>query len=122
MNEDFLAVNREFLTLVSTVVNLIVRGEYETAEALTRSRRLSAGELEDAVQRYGRHLVSPPQDTWNKLHVIPVKRRWRKKREYTVVVPMWTQEEGASDLTLELRVKEASQGLYDAEVLDLHVL
>jgi len=121
VNGTALEDSPEMLTLVGTVMNLLVRGEYETVEGLTRGQRLSAKELENAVADYGRHLISPPRDAWNGLHVIPRRRRWLRRREFTVVVPMWTEEEGMSDLTLELRLKEAPQGLYDAEVLDLHV-
>lgn len=119
---DFVARNPEFLTLVSTIVNLIVRGEYEVVEAMTRGQRLSANDLEDAVRAYGRHLIPPPPGSWAKLHVVAVKRRIGRREAYVAVVPMWTEEEGESDVALELRVRRAAQGLWDAEVLDLHVL
>ncbi|MDP1850561.1 MAG: hypothetical protein Q8K79_22410 [Solirubrobacteraceae bacterium] len=39
-----------------------------------------------------------------------------------VAVPMWTQQEGRSDLTLELELHVDEAGRWQARVLDLHVL
>lgn len=41
---------------------------------------------------------------------------------YSVVAPLWTQEEGRSDLSLELTLVDRFSGAYDVEVDSLHVL
>jgi hypothetical protein len=42
--------------------------------------------------------------------------------ELHVAVPLGTDEEGRSDLTLELHLTELAAGVFETEVLDLHVL
>jgi len=44
------------------------------------------------------------------------------KRGMHVVVPMWTRQEGRSDLSLELELHDAGSGEWAAAILDLHVL
>jgi hypothetical protein len=39
-----------------------------------------------------------------------------------VAVPLWTSEEGRSDLTLELRLTEFAPELHRATLLNVHVL
>lgn len=113
-------MNDAFATAVRIAVSLLVRGEYETLASMTRGRRLSAAELSAAVREYGRHLVLPPSDWWNDLDV--VSAAGSSAPAHHVVVPLWTCEEGRSDLTLELVLTDAGDGSYDVEVAGLHVL
>lgn len=106
-------------TAVGVVVGLITRGEYDVVESLTRGRRLSAGSLREAVETYGRSLVPPPEGWTQVVDVVPVETT---PGTYFVAAPLWTAEEGRSDLTLELHLSEIAPGVYDTEVLDLHVL
>ena len=39
-----------------------------------------------------------------------------------VIVDMWTEQEGRSDLSLELELREAPTDVWETRVLDLHVL
>jgi len=41
---------------------------------------------------------------------------------FHVDAPLWTKEEGRSDLTLSLQLTETPQHIYEIEVLDLRVL
>ena len=65
--------------------------------------------------------------------MLPERERWAPLVETTrivgaeppawsVVVPLWTREEGRSDLTAELTLTESSAGEIDLELDDLHVL
>jgi hypothetical protein len=45
---------------VRVVMDLLVRGEYAAVESIRRGRRLSAGELQSAVETYGRRLIHLP--------------------------------------------------------------
>jgi hypothetical protein len=107
-------------TAVRFIVDLLVRGEYETVERLTRRRRLGAYELRSAISTYGRTLVPPGPGWWDAVRVTPIEQS--PSKSFHVAAPLWTQEEGRSDLTVELRLTESGRELYDAEVLDLHVL
>jgi hypothetical protein len=106
-------------TAVRVIVDLLVRGQYETVERMTRARRLGADQLAAAISSYGRQLVEPGPSWWDSVTITPIDAADRP--EFHVAAPLWTVEEGRSDLTLELRLVEAASQVYESEVLDLHV-
>jgi hypothetical protein len=70
---------------------------------------------------YGRfgavELVMPPGDAAAWALEVVVTAQGTKH----VVVPMWTRQEGRSDLALELEVREGEPGKWTARILDLHL-
>jgi hypothetical protein len=111
-------VDQAAIAAVRAVVTLISRGEYELATAITRDERLSATDIRRAVERYGRQLAEPPVDFLERATVTPIT----SPRGLHLAIPLWTAEEGPSDLTLELRLTLAPNSTYNTEILDLHVL
>lgn len=103
---------------VRRVVEQLSNGEYDTLLSHVTSR-LSAGDLDRAIQEYGRTLVSPPDETYNNLDVVPVNSA--EVPTWSVWVPLWTKEEGRSDLTLEMTIMEVDSQ-FVIELDDLHVL
>lgn len=105
---------------VGTVVDLLARGEYETVERMTQGNRMSAKDIAEAIAAYGRTLTSPDLSTWWPLVTItPVTREPGK---YHVAAPLWTKEEGPSDLTVELWLTEFAPELFRPALLNIHVL
>ena len=107
-------------TAVSVVVNLLVEGDFETIEKMTGGRRLSASELEAAVSEYGRTLVGLPPEALDELDVVEIENS--DPTVYSVTADLYTEEEGKSDLSLELRLTDVYDGAYETEVMDLRVL
>lgn len=105
---------------VGNVVSLLVEGSYDVLEAMTRGRRLSASDLRHAVEDYGRTLVPLPAGELDELDVAQVKDA--EVPTFHVVVDLWTQAEGRSDLTLELLLTDRYAGAYGTEILNLHTL
>ena len=97
----------------------LARGEYEAVVAESSASRLTADELRDVVREYGRTLVAPPEAAYQALDAVAV--RGATHPTWSVRAPLWTKEEGRSDLTLELTVvlKEDRPSF---ELDDLHVL
>ncbi|HKG95318.1 MAG TPA: hypothetical protein VKA84_25590 [Gemmatimonadaceae bacterium] len=115
--------NREpwpFEPAVREAVELLARGEYGALEQRSGGVRLSADELRDAVRAYGRRVVAPPREAAPPLDVVAVAGA--EPPEWSVAVPLWTAEEGRSDLTLELTVRAAPGGAYAIELDNVHVL
>jgi hypothetical protein len=102
------------------VIDLLVRGEFETVEQLTAGRHLTGSELDQAVRDYGRTLSAPGDGWWDLVEVTPVTRPGPP--DLHIAAPLWTHEEGRSDLTLELHLTETTPAAYDIEILNLHVL
>jgi hypothetical protein len=64
-------------------------------------------------------LVLPPEEGFQLMDVIEVKNA--QPRRWSIAMPLWTQEEGRSDLTLEITVIE-QQNDFLVELDDIHIL
>ena len=64
--------------------------------------RLTGDDLRNVIRNYGRKVVSPPPDAYNKLDAVQVTGA--TVPTWSVRAPLWTEEEGRSDLTLELTI------------------
>jgi hypothetical protein len=106
-------------TAVAMVANLLAAGDYASVERMTSGRRLSAADLERAVQEYGETLVPLPSESLEDLEVIEVAGS--DPAAFMIDVDLWTEQEGRSDLTLSLQLVDRYSGAYEISVLDLHV-
>lgn len=102
------------------VGQLLVAGDYEELARQTNGLRLTADEMRRAVLDYGRRIVPPPQGAWNARSMVELEGA--TPEAWSVYVDLWTAEEGYSDLTLELTLRESGQDTYSIEVDNLHVL
>jgi len=82
--------------------------------------QLNSQDLSEAVEEYGNKIISLPKEGYEKIDVIEVTDS--NPMEWSVYVPIFTTEEGMSDLTLELSLKDSTSTLYNIEVDNLHVL
>ena len=111
-----------FEPVVWEIVALLAKGEYVSIERRTGGIRLSAEEIGAAVAEYpGRFIVPPPEA---RMDVVEVEVGVSVSPAWSVWLPLWTAEEGRSDLTLELTIRAEAEahGGYAVELDDLHVL
>ena len=107
---------------VSAIVDLLVAGRYDELAHFCGGLRLSAEQLASAVAEHGCKLVQPPTSAQPPDFVridASVAEAW------SVVVPLYTLEEGLSDLSLELTLERDPQTPpygFRAEIDGLHVL
>lgn len=85
---------------IEYVVNLLVTGAYKELELFSAGIRLKAEYIEMGVSEYGRTLVSPPQKAYDDIDMIPVTNT--EPQEFSVRFRLYTQEEGKSDLEIQL--------------------
>ena len=95
-------------------------GEYGELSRQTGEKRLTAEELRRAVTDYGRSLVAPPAGAWSPRSIVEIEKT--QHEAWSVYIDLWTAEEGRSDLTLELTLRDSANDLYDVEIDNLHVL
>jgi hypothetical protein len=105
---------------IRVIVDLLVRRQYDVAAATARGHRLNGDDLRRAVNDYGRTLTMPETDVLANAVVTPIVESTMPA--YHVALPLWTQEEGLSDLTLELELAGTPEGVYETTILDLHAL
>lgn len=106
-------------TAAEIVVNLLVNRQYKTLEKMTRSNRLSAEEMQKAIEDYGQALVRIPEVGWEQLDVI--KTDGPKPDVYYAEIALWTAEERPSDLWISLHLIDRYGGAYDIRLLDIRV-
>ena len=104
---------------VGELLQLLANGDYAGFKRRDRAHRLSEQALAHAVTEYGRHLVRPAHSPMSIVDVVEVLGRTPPC--WSVNVPLWTQEEGRSDLTLCLTLVDAEADYYGVEIDDLRV-
>lgn len=103
---------------IRQLVEDLVAGDYAAVVADSRIGRLTEDELRRAIAEYGKTLVSLPVDGVDAADVYPSDN---DPSEFAVDLPLWTAEEGRSDLTLSLTVVDRDDGPV-VSIDDLHVL
>ncbi|MDL4822077.1 DUF7668 domain-containing protein [Actinomadura opuntiae] len=106
----------EGVNAVRVVVGLLVRGEYEELETLTDARRLTAAQIGAAIERHGRDLISPPDEAFREIEAAPAVPESADERAFRVDFPLWTAQDGRSDLTLGLTVAEVMADVWAVEL------
>lgn len=105
------------LTLVARhAVKLLVERRFAELEQATGGVRLSADDMEAAVEDMGVSLAMPPESEWRELRPRPVRNR---PGAFELSIPLWTAR-GRTPHTVELTVHSAN-GRPVIEVDDLIV-
>jgi len=86
------------------IIRMIVNGEYDEVVELTNGIRLPKEEIVYAISDYGFSLVNPPEVAYECLDVVEITNS--SHREWSVRMPLWTIEEGRSDLSIEFTMIE----------------
>jgi hypothetical protein len=105
---------------VRAVTDLLAHEKYEALEQLSKGVRLTASEIMYAVSEYGRKIVALPEEGYEELDIIEVTES--NPKEWSVNVPIFTKEEGRSDLTLELSLTDSRENMYVVAIDNIHVL
>lgn len=96
-------MNPNDLTLVAKhVMKLLVERRYEELEEATGGTRLSADEMEAAVDDVGARLVMPPESVWKELRPRAVRNQ---PGAFELSLALWTSAGRTAD-TLEITVQE----------------
>lgn len=102
---------------VRLIYSLLLDKSYFELVSLTNVTRLSAYEIEKCINEYGCKLVAYPEDI--KLDVIEVTGS--NPKEWSVIAPVYTSEEGLSDLILELSLTENGGAILKVELDNIRV-
>jgi len=106
--------------LVAELVALLAAGDFEEALRRAPHSRVNAEQLRQAVCEYGRTLTPLPADSHVLIDYVAVHDS--APQGWSAVVPLFTQEEGRSDLSLELSMSGLASGGHHIEINDIHVL
>ena len=112
-------MNEQLIKPVRQVLALLVAGQYAELETQSNSIRLNAQEMAKAINDYGRELALPPNDAFQLMDIVEVRNA--KPRQWSIAMPLWTREEGRSDLSIGLTLFAEETG-FRIELDDIHVL
>lgn len=113
-------MNNEIVGVVRNIMRLLVDGKFDDLVTITHGRRLTAFEMQQAIKDYGRRLVMPPESAYSQL-IDMVFVEASAPSQWSIEMPLWTREEGQSDLSIELTVTQAEVA-FDVQIDDIHVL
>jgi hypothetical protein len=102
---------------LSAIVEAIRENDFQLARRIADVPTLpekTAKAIEGNIKGYGARLVSLPEEAWTTSACQWMGSYW------DLLVDLFTEKEGASDLVLSVRVRESSVG-YSFEVLSVHV-
>lgn len=111
-------MEQNLLDAIRELVSDLADGRFLEIETSGRAGRLTACELATAIHEYGRKLLPLPDRA---LPLLDVHPNHIDPRMCSIDVPLWTTEEGRSDLTLSLVATKASDG-YRLQITDLRVM
>ena len=81
---------------VRAIVNQLAQGDFEGVVTGCSQSRLTAEDLRQAIHDYGRTFVEPPEDAYRNLDSLAVQGS--RLPTWSVRAPLWSHEEGRSDL------------------------
>lgn len=103
---------------VRRLIEDLAAERYAEIAADGRAGRLTEAELRTAIEQYGRTLVPLPADGER---LVELYEQTSQPGAVSLDVPLWTREEGRSDLTLSVTAIKQGE-TYIVEVDDLHIL
>lgn len=89
--------------ILASIVEALVRHDYRLANGISNVAPVSeetAAQIRMYIKNYGATLVTLPQESWNTSVYIWMGDHW------DALIDLWTAEEGASDLVLQVQVSE----------------
>lgn len=111
-------MNSNLKRAVALLVEDLAAKRYGDIVSDGRAGQLTEVELRNLVVTYGRTLVTLPEEAWS---LVDVHEQIGDPTSLTLDVPLWTAEEGRSDLTLLINAKTAGD-VVRLEIDDIHVL
>ena len=102
---------------LSAIVDAIRENDIQLARGIAGVPTLperTARAIKGNIEGYGARLISLPEDAWSTSACQWMGSYW------DVLVDLFTEKEGASDLVLSVRVRESSAG-YLFDVVSVHV-
>ena len=110
----------EIEAIVRSVIWQLVSKDYEGLIKRCPRSSWTANEIRIAIEEYGRTFVMPPTSGYEKLlHRYEVENT--EDPTWHVEAPLWTEEEGRSDLELLLRIV-LGDGAPQIMIQSVHVL
>lgn len=105
---------------VGMILNLLAESKYSELSELCIGNDIQAEDIERAVSDYPYKPIYPKSEINDLLNIIEVEDS--NPREWSVYCDLWTEEEGRSDLNLQISLIESPGEFYQFQIDGIHVL
>ena len=102
------------------VLQHVVSGDIDGLFRLAPTSRISAEEVRSVIASYPHRPIFPSVPVEDLIDVVEV--RGASPKSWSVNLPLWTKEEGRSDLVVQMHFIDSSTEIYSVELDDIHVL
>ncbi|MEX5572083.1 hypothetical protein Q1J52_03985 [Pseudomonas lijiangensis] len=99
------------------LLEALVKGDFERISAKNWYGRLNKPDIETRLSEYGNTLTLPPASFMEKIDIY----EYNDGSGLRLDIPLWTEEEGMSDLTLSVEILN-SKNEAALQMIDLRVL
>lgn len=92
---------------IAAIVSSFVRGDYQISDPIPGVAPVpedTAVQIEEYIDDYAEELIELPDETWDTSVCIWEGERW------SALIDLWTQDEGRSDMVLQIYVSESADG------------
>lgn len=105
--------------IVREIIALLAGQQYQELERFVPGAKMRAEDIARVIQDYGKTVVPCPEPIEDVIDIVEVTGSARPT--WSVVVPVYTQDEGRSDLSVELTITELEDGTYMVALENIHV-
>ena len=113
-------MDEKLVNTVEMILNLLTESKYSELSELCIGSDIQAKDIERAVSDYPYKLIFPKSKINDLLNIIEVEDS--NPREWSVYCDLWTEEEGRSDLNLQITLVESPGEYYQFDIDGIHVL
>lgn len=111
---------KQSANIIRRIIELLSCERFSEIEHMDKGKRVTADQLRTAIEEYDAAFVPIPLDQELDLNIIEVPAA--ELPTWSVIVPLYSREEGKSDLSLSLVVIQKDDSTIEIEIEDLHVL
>lgn len=102
---------------VRHIYSLLLSQKYNDLVIFTNGIRMTSDEIKESIIEYGYQLIPYPE----KIELDIVEVDDRNPKEWSVIAPIFTAQEGCSDLSIELSVIDNNKSIYTAQLDNIRV-
>jgi hypothetical protein len=113
-----MAIDPRFVGPLKDLVHQLVNRDFDRIAADGRIGNLTVEQVAKAIDDYPATLVDVPEDAFRLASVYELRGQ---DHSWHIDLPLWTSEEGRSDLTLSVEIIEV-RGKLKVTMRDVHVL
>jgi hypothetical protein len=101
------------------IIDCLANKNYQRIALLAPQSRISPDDIELAIRQYGRDIISLPPSAHGLIDYVAIADA--SHPAWSVVAPLFTQQEGLSDLSLELELIQRTGDSYALSIDNVRV-